>query len=120
MTPPTGTAEAVCAMFELMQKNGPQQEHELLYYYERELKDTDMDQWPDNKAVVLVTDVQGNRLEYREYDTNQQAADLMLTYDRKAVDITYKPIGARRDCFRMESGEAEEKSLLLDILLDNL
>ena len=119
--PPTGTTEAVCALFEMMmQKDPTQQERELLYYYERSFKEDDMDQWPNNKAVVLVEDVQGNRMDYHEYDTNQQAADFMFTFFRKPVNITYKPVGARRDCFHMESSEVEEKALLLDIMLDNL
>lgn len=118
--PPTGTSEAVCAAFEMMRKT-PIQDSELLYYYERRIMESDMDKWPDGKAVVLVEQVDGTFIDLHEFDTNQEAADLMFTYFRKPVNITYKPIGASRECFGMESHESSvDNSLLLDILLDNL
>ena len=66
--------------------------------------------------------VDGTFIGYHEFNTNQEAADLMFTYFRKPVNITYKPIGASRECFGVESheGDSVANSLLLDILLDNL
>jgi len=119
--PPTGTIDAACAMLEWMQKHQQPNDAEILYQYEHAYTETDMDLWPNDKAVVLVETVDGQRIALCEFSKNQEAADFMFTYFRKPVNITYKPIGARRECFNMESHELPaERDLFLDIMLDIL
>lgn len=92
---------------------------EILYQYGHAYTETDMDLWPNDKAVVLVETVDGQRIALCEFSTNQEALDLIFTYFRQSLTITYKPIVARRECFNMDSKEAEmEKELFLDLLLD--
>ena len=85
------------------------------------MNESNRQSWPSNKAVVLVEDLAGNRLGYHEFNTNQEAADLLVTYDGKPVNITYKPIGAVCDAFLNEVKTfSADEDLFRDIMLDIL
>ena len=50
------------------------------------------------KAIVDIFTLDGKLVESHEFRTNQEAADLIVTYMGKPMDINYRPIGCRPMC----------------------
>lgn len=73
----------------------------------------------NSKAIVDVLDFDGTLVRHHEFDTNQEAANLMVTYMGKRFDINYQPIGCRpmcSACVPKNDNDIEDLKLLLDIL----
>jgi hypothetical protein len=118
--PPTGTPEAIaaCLQFQL-QKESAQRPATLLYHYERALMQEGL---PITKAHVLIETPTGEFVARHEFDTNQEAADLLTSLMGRPYNVTYKAIGMKTDrCFMVpvEQKNGVENETILDIVLDN-
>src|SRR6185369_9271913 len=76
--------DAIAACLKAHQEGG------VYDYYEKVLMGESL---ADNKAHVLVETPEGKFVNRYEFDTNQEAADLLTSLQGKPFNVTYKPIG---------------------------
>lgn len=71
------------------------------------------------KAHVRIETPQGEFVSRHEFDSNQEAADLLTSLQGKPYNVTYKPIGMDTTGVFLNGKSAEENDTVLNIVLDN-
>ena len=76
----------------------------------------------NDKAIVDVLNFDGTLVSHHEFDTNQEAADMMVPYitEHRQFDINYIPIGCRPMCSSCDPSSHEKDEDVLKVLLDIL